>query len=105
MKKSLLFPSLAIASMLAGMPSVQAFAANDTTADAYDFSGFDEQKILDLFVKAAENGASIPPTLNGLQPAFRRLTLHCSVRTFAAKPFSTVRHALCRTHTRSATCG
>ena len=60
MKKSLLFPSLAIASMLAGMPSVQAFAANDTTADAYDFSGFDEQKILDLFVKAAENGRKYP---------------------------------------------
>lgn len=47
-------------SMLAGMPSVQAFAANDTTADAYDFSGFDEQKILDLFVKAAENGRKYP---------------------------------------------
>lgn len=92
-------------SMLAGMPSVQAFAANDTTADAYDFSGFDEQKILDLFVKAEKMAASIPPMQNGQPPAFRRLTLHCSVRTFAAKPFSIVRHALCRTHTRSATCG
>ena len=91
-------------SMLAGMPSVQAFAANETTADAYDFSGFDEQKILDLFVKAAENGRKYPTDAEWAAAGIQK-TLHCSVRTFAAKPFSIVRHALCRTHTRSATCG
>lgn len=60
MKKTQLFSALALASLLAGMPNVPVAADNDTTADAYDFSGFTEQKILDLFVTAAENGRKYP---------------------------------------------
>ena len=60
MKKKLLFPSLAITALLAGMPSVPVIAATDTIADAYDFSGFDETTILNLFVTAAENGRKYP---------------------------------------------
>ncbi len=60
MKKSLLLPALALASVLSGLPTVQVCAATDTTADAYDFSGFDETTILNLFVTAAENGRKYP---------------------------------------------
>lgn len=60
MSKSKLFTALALASLLAGTPSVPVFADNDTTADAYDFSGFDETTILNLFVTAAENGRKYP---------------------------------------------
>ena len=50
MKKKVLLSTLAMAAFMSAMPSVNAVAADDTTSNAvYDFSGFNDVNLINLF--------------------------------------------------------
>ena len=48
MKKKVLLSTLAMAAFMSAMPSVNAFAADDTTSSVYDFSGFNDVNLINL---------------------------------------------------------
>ena len=59
MKKKVLLPTLAMTALLAAMPSLKA-VADDSTNSVYDFSGFSDVKLVQLFTTAYENGRNYP---------------------------------------------
>lgn len=61
MKKKVLLSTLAMAAFMSAMPSVNAVAADDSKASAvYDFSGFNDKTLIDLFYKAQKEGRKYP---------------------------------------------
>ena len=59
MKKRVLLPPLAMAALMAAMPSVPAVA--DTTSDEiYDFSGFNDVSLINIFTTAYMDGRKYP---------------------------------------------
>lgn len=58
MKKRVLLPTLAIAALFATMPSVQTVAADDNAV--YDFSGFSDTNLLNLFYNVWQDGRRFP---------------------------------------------
>lgn len=61
MKKKVLLSTLAMAAFMSAMPSVNAFAADDTTSNAvYDFSGFNDVNLINLFYQAYQDGRKYP---------------------------------------------
>lgn len=61
MKKKVLLSTLAVAAFMSAMPSVNAFAADDTTSNAvYDFSGFNDVNLINLFYQAYQDGRKYP---------------------------------------------
>lgn len=106
MKKKVLLSTLAMAAFMSAMPSVNAVAADDTTSNAvYDFSGFNDVNLINLFYQVYQDGRKYPPLPSSLLQVFSRATSHSSVRTFATRASSTAQAVLSRTPTRSATFG
>lgn len=61
MKKKVLLSTLAMAAFMSAMPSVNAVAADDSKASAvYDFSGFNDVNLINLFYKAYQDGRKYP---------------------------------------------
>lgn len=61
MKKKVLLSTLAMAAFMSAMPSVNAVAADDSKASAiYDFSGFNDKTLIDLFYKVYQDGRKYP---------------------------------------------
>lgn len=60
MKKKVLLSTLAMAAFMSAMPSVNAFAADDTTSSVYDFSGFNDVNLINLFYQAYQDGRKYP---------------------------------------------
>ena len=61
MKKKVLLSTLAMAAFMSAMPSVNAVAADDSTTSAiYDFSGFNDKTLIDLFYKVYQDGRKYP---------------------------------------------
>lgn len=61
MKKKVLLSTLAMAAFMSAMPSVNAFAADDSKASAiYDFSGFNDVNLINLFYQAYQDGRKYP---------------------------------------------
>ena len=61
MKKKVLLSTLAMAAFMSAMPSVNAVAADDsTTSTIYDFSGFNDKTLIDLFYKVYQDGRKYP---------------------------------------------
>lgn len=61
MKKKVLLSTLAMAAFMSAMPSVNAVAADDSKANAvYDFSGFNDVNLINLFYKAYQDGRKYP---------------------------------------------
>lgn len=61
MKKKVLLSTLAMAAFMSAVPSVNAVAADDSKASAvYDFSGFNDKTLIDLFYKAQKEGRKYP---------------------------------------------
>ena len=105
MKKKVLLSTLAMAAFMSAMPSVNAVAADDTTSNAvYDFSGFNDVNLINLFYQVYQDGRKYPLPSSLLQ-VFSRATSRSSVRTFATRASSTAQAVLSRTPTRSATFG
>lgn len=93
------------AMLLAGMLSgsfVPAFAADDTTSSSvYDFSGFSDTKLMQLFYNAYQNGRKYPTAEEFAAAGIQQ----SDIDTYATRASSTVQTVLSRTHTRSATSG
>lgn len=60
MKKKVLLSTLAMAAFMSAMPSVNAFAADDTTSSVYDFSGFNDVNLINLFYQVCQDGRKYP---------------------------------------------
>lgn len=60
MKKKVLLSTLAMAAFMSAMPSVNAFAADDTTSSVYDFSGFNDVNLINLFYQVYQDGRKYP---------------------------------------------
>ena len=62
MKKKVLLSTLAMSALLAAMPSVSVMAADDdtTTSEVYDFSGFNDENLINLFYKVYQDGRKYP---------------------------------------------
>ena len=60
MKKKVLLSTLAVAAFMSAMPSVNAFAADDTTSSVYDFSGFNDVNLINLFYQVYQDGRKYP---------------------------------------------
>lgn len=61
MKKKVLLSTLAMAAFMSAMPSVNAFAADDSKASAiYDFSGFNDVNLINLFYQVYQDGRKYP---------------------------------------------
>lgn len=60
MKKKVLLSTLAMAAFMTAMPSVNAFAADDTTSSVYDFSGFNDVNLINLFYQVYQDGRKYP---------------------------------------------
>lgn len=61
MKKKVLLSTLAMAAFMSAMPSVNAVAADDTTSNAvYDFSGFNDVNLINLFYQVYQDGRKYP---------------------------------------------
>lgn len=61
MKKKVLLSTLAMAAFMSAMPSVNAVAADDSKASAvYDFSGFNDVKLINLFYQVSQDGRKYP---------------------------------------------
>lgn len=61
MKKKVLLSTLAMAAFMSAMPSVNAVAADDSKASAvYDFSGFNDVNLINLFYKVYQDGRKYP---------------------------------------------
>ena len=60
MKKKVLLSTLAMAVFMSAMPSVNAFAADDTTSSVYDFSGFNDVNLINLFYQVYQDGRKYP---------------------------------------------
>lgn len=61
MKKKVLLSTLAMAAFMSAMPSVNAVAADDSKASAvYDFSGFNDVNLINLFYQVSQDGRKYP---------------------------------------------
>lgn len=61
MKKKVLLSTLAMAAFMSAMPSVNAVAADDSKASAvYDFSGFNDVILINLFYQVSQDGRKYP---------------------------------------------
>ena len=62
MKKKVLLSTLAMSALLAAMPSVSVMAADDdtTTSAVYDFDGFNDTNLINLFYKVYQDGRKYP---------------------------------------------
>lgn len=61
MKKKVLLSTLAMAAFMSAMPSVNAVAADDSKASAvYDFSGFNDVTLINLFYQVSQDGRKYP---------------------------------------------
>lgn len=61
MKKKVLLSTLAMAAFMSAMPSVNAVAADDSKANAvYDFSGFNDVNLINLFYQVSQDGRKYP---------------------------------------------
>ena len=61
MKKKVLLSTLAMAAFMSAMPSVNAVAADDSKASAvYDFSGFNDVNLINLFYQVSLDGRKYP---------------------------------------------
>lgn len=61
MKKKVLLSTLAMAAFMSAMPSVNVVAADDSKASAvYDFSGFNDVNLINLFYKVYQDGRKYP---------------------------------------------
>ena len=60
MKKKVLLSTLAMAAFMSAMPSANAFAADDTTSSVYDFSGFNDVNLINLFYQVYQDGRKYP---------------------------------------------
>ena len=61
MNKKVLLSTLAMAAFMSAMPSVNAVAADDSKASAvYDFSGFNDVNLINLFYQVSQDGRKYP---------------------------------------------
>lgn len=61
MKKKVLLSTLAMAAFMSAMPSVNTVAADDSKASAvYDFSGFNDVNLINLFYQVSQDGRKYP---------------------------------------------
>ena len=61
MKKKVLLSTLAMAAFMSAMPSVNAVAADDSKASVvYDFSGFNDVNLINLFYQVSQDGRKYP---------------------------------------------
>lgn len=61
MKKKVLLSTLAMAAFMSAMPSVNVVAADDSKASAvYDFSGFNDVNLINLFYQVSQDGRKYP---------------------------------------------
>lgn len=109
MKKKVLLSTLAMAAFMSAMPSVNAVAADDTTSNAvYDFSGFNDVNLINLFYQVYQDGRKYPTAAEFAAAGIQQSDIafiRSHVRTFATRASLTAQVVLSRTPTRSATFG
>lgn len=60
MKKKVLLSTLAMAAFMSAMPSVNAVAADSKASAVYDFSGFNDVNLINLFYQVSQDGRKYP---------------------------------------------